>query len=460
MTTLTRQPAILIFDIGKTAKKVLVFDPQFNVLEEQVETFPEITDDDGFPADDLPRVSSWMLDRFHHYVNHPKFEISHCNVSGYGASLVHLDSKGELIMPFYNYLKPFPAQSVSRFEQYNLENKLCIETASPYLGLLNSGLQLLWLKHERPAYFQRVAATLHLPQYFASLLTGQLATETTSVGCHTMLWNYQTRKYHDWVIREGLDHLFPPMAATTDVVSKQTGTQIVKIGVGVHDSSAALMPYLATQHNPFLLLSTGTWNICFNPFNDSPLSPRELASDCLCYLTYQSQPVKASRIFLGHEHEVQVHKLTEHFHVDKDYYKAIQFNRETFERLSQTEGRPFYPMGMEGTGPLPGKPVHQTRLEDFTDIEEAYHQLIRYLVQWQMLSIDLVDPNSNVKDLIVVGGFTRNAVFLETLRRTMTNRNLLVSDHPRASALGAAWLVCGKAGYAGNEHLLSVMPYA
>jgi sugar (pentulose or hexulose) kinase len=457
---LNRQPAILIFDIGKTAKKVLVFDPQFNVLEEQAETFKEITDDDGFPADDLPRVSSWMKDRFRHYLNHSLYQITHCNVSGYGASLVNLDARGELLTPFYNYLKPFPPRCVSLFEQYNQNNQVCIDTASPYLGLLNSGLQLFWLKHERPDFFRQVATTLHLPQYFASLLNGVLATETTSVGCHTMLWDYQKNDYHNWVRREGLDPLFPPMIATTHVVSKKMESGVVQLGVGVHDSSAALMPYLATQHNPFLLLSTGTWNICFNPFNDSPLTASELAADCLCYLTYEGRPVKASRIFLGHEHEVQVQKLEAHFQVAADYYKTIQFNPQTYEQLSRTSDKPFYPVGMEGTGPLPERSVHQTKLDSFNNFEEAYHQLVRYLVQWQMLSINLVDPDAAVKDLIIVGGFTRNAVFLETLRRTMTGRNLLISDHPRASALGAAWLVCGKAGYSGNEHLLSVMPYA
>lgn len=233
------------------------------------------------------------------------------------------------------------------------------------------------------------------------------------------------------------------------------------MGIGVHDSSAALMPYLATQHNPFLLLSTGTWNICFNPFTDSPLTAEELALDCLCYLTYESRPVKASRIFLGHEHELQTQRLADHFHVAPDYYKSIRFDQNTFERLTQPDAmpRPFYPVGMEGTGPLPGKPIHQTQPDAFADMEEAYHQLVRYLVQWQLLSINLVDPSGAVKDLIVVGGFTRNTVFLETLTRAMSDRNVLISDHPRASALGAAWLVCGKEGYAGNEHLLSVAPY-
>lgn len=457
---LSRQSAILIFDIGKTAKKVLVFDPQFNVLEEQAETFPEISDDDGFPADDLLRVSSWINDRFQHYVHHPGYNVTHCNVSGYGASLVHLDAEGKALTPFYNYLKPFPQGSIKRFQHYNANNKVCIDTASPYLGLLNSGLQLLWLKHEHPDYFQRVATTLHLPQYLAYLLTGKLATETTSLGCHTMLWDYKTSDYHEWVKREELVRLFPPITPTMLTLTKQTGSNTVQLGIGVHDSSAALMPYLATQQNPFLLLSTGTWNICFNPFNSSPLTATELSSDCLCYLTYEGRPVKASRIFLGHEHEAQVQKLAEHFKVPADYYKTIRFDLQLFERLNSDDQRPFYPVGMEGTGPLPEKQINKTDLNNFVNIEEAYHQLVRYLVKWQLLSVNLVDQGSTIQDIIVVGGFTRNAVFLEVLQRTMLNRRLLISDHPRASALGAAWLVCGKSGYAGNEHLLSVTPYA
>jgi predicted NBD/HSP70 family sugar kinase len=42
--------AILIFDIGKTNKKVLLFDQNLKILVEEETRFPEITDDDGFPA--------------------------------------------------------------------------------------------------------------------------------------------------------------------------------------------------------------------------------------------------------------------------------------------------------------------------------------------------------------------------------------------------------------------------
>jgi sugar (pentulose or hexulose) kinase len=457
-----KQPSILIFDIGKTAKKALVFDRQFNVLEEQSEIFPEISDDDGFPADDLKRVTLWMKEQYRHYLDHPKYDITHCNVSGYGASLVNLDVRGELLLPFYNYLKPFPAETARLFAQrYNRNNEVCVSTASPYLGLLNSGLQLFWQKHDRPDLFRRIATTLHLPQYFASLLNGQHCAEITSVGCHTMLWNYQSNDYHPWVRQEGLDNLFPPILESTHIFFSREAGRAIQVGVGVHDSSAALMPYLATQEEPFLLISTGTWNICFNPFSTLPLSAEELASDCLCYLTYEGKPVKASRIFLGHEHEMQVKLLTDHFGVAVDYYKSIRFDPAIFDRLDREgESRPFYPIGMEGTGPLPEKSIQQTQLSSYDSMEEAYHQLIRYLVRWQLLSINLVDPAKTVKNVIVVGGFTRNALFLEILKRSMRERRVLISDHPRASALGAAWLVCGRQAYSGNEHLLSVSPYA
>lgn len=459
---MNRQAAILIFDIGKTTKKAVLFDPSFHVLEEQTETFREITDDDGFPSDDLLRVSEWMKDIYMAYVNHARYRITHCNVSAYGASLVNLDGNGEAIMPFYNYLKPFSGTAADEFARlYNKDNAICVATASPYLGLLNSGLQLFYQKREKPALFARIATTLHLPQYFSWLLTGKAFSEITSIGCHTMLWDYQTKSYHRWATDQGLVKLFPPIERTTFTVEKTEAAGPVKLGIGVHDSSAALMPYLATQADPFLLLSTGTWNICFNPFNDLPLTAEELGADCLCYLTFEGKPVKASRIFLGHEHEMQVQLLTKHFGVGPDHYRKIVFDARIFERLNQ-DAHPdlaFYPVGMEGTGPLPQKFAERTRLDNFQHFEEAYHQLVRHLVKWQLISVDLVDPEGLIKDIIVVGGFTRSPVFLEILKRTAGTRRVLISDHPRASALGAAWLVCGKDAYEANAHLLSVTPY-
>ena len=452
------QPVTLIFDIGKTTKKVLIFDTSFHPLEEQTETFKEISDEDGFPSDDLQRVSNWVKEIFHHYLNDKRYDVRQANVSAYGASLVHLDREGKIIEPFYNYLKPFPEECKQSFYSlYNQDRNFSAVTASPYLGLLNSGLQLFWLKKLRPEKFQRIHTSLHLPQYFTYLLTSKKFTDITSVGCHTMLWDFHKKDYHHWVDAEGLRALFPSIMKADHTFTIGAAGKNIRMGVGVHDSSAALMPYLVTQKDPFLLLSTGTWNICFNPFNNDPLTQQELTLDCLCYITFSGTPVKASRIFLGHEHEVQADAMSKFFNAPADFYKSIRFNAELYNTLinERNESKIFYPLGMEGTGPIPEKQIQKTDYSLYSGIEEAYHQFVRYLVLWQLLSINLLDPEKKVKNIIVVGGFTKNPLFLEILKLEEQYRKILISDHPRASALGAAWLVSEQA-YRGKEGLLSV----
>ena len=455
-----RKAVTLIFDIGKTTKKVLLFDSNFNTLEEETKSFPEIKDDDGFPAENLEALSVWCTQIVQHFLDHPDYRVTHINFSAYGASMVHLSEDGNVIQPFYNYLKPFPEACKNDFlSRYDADNNLSTTTASPFLGLLNSGLQLYWLKHRKQEFFSRIDISLHLPQYFTYLLTRKKFSDLTSIGCHTMLWDFEKQDYHEWVDKEGVRKFFPPVHPadyTTEYL--HNGTRI-KVGVGVHDSSAALMPYLAVMKEKFLLLSTGTWNICFNPFNDQLLSHSELSQDCLCFLTFDGKPVKASRIFLGHEHELQQQAMASHFKVDNEFYKTISFNPSLYDRLSADRAFVnFSPLGMEGTGPILNAATTPTDYSRFNTFEEAQHQLVRQLVRWQKISVDLTDPGCTIKDLIVVGGFTKSKLFLEIMKREFPERRILISDHPRAAALGAAWLVCGEEGYAGKRDLLRVIP--
>jgi sugar (pentulose or hexulose) kinase len=316
------------------------------------------------------------------------------------------------------------------------------------------------MKQKKPKRFESIATTLHFPQYFPFLLTGRKFTDITSIGCHTMLWDYEKRTYHDWVTKEDLVRLFPPVTNSSHSISTSLFGQDVQLGIGVHDSSAALMPYLVSMSEPFLLLSTGTWNIAFNPFNNAPLTAEELKKDCLCYMTFEGNPVKASRIFLGHEHELQVKTIAAHFNTTQEAISKMEFDPELYDSISrQTDpGKTIYPIGMEGTGPFPEKVNQKTVWSAFTSVEDAYHCMIRQLVKWQIVSLGLIDANQKVANLIVVGGFTKNQLFLEILKREAKHLNIFLSDHPRASALGAAWLVCGPDSYREKSGLLQLSP--
>lgn len=450
--------ATLIFDIGKTTKKVILFDPDFHVIEEQTETLAETVDDDGHPCEDIDALSEWALGKFRYYTQRSEYAITHLNFSAYGATLVHLDENGRAIRPLYNYLRPLPVECRSSFLERYDDGQLTTKTASPFLGLLNSGLQLFWIKNYKPDLYSRIATTLHLPQYLSYLFTQKKYCDITSVGCHTLLWDYAGRDYASWVDAEGLREKFPELVGADETAFVQRGPEVIKVGVGVHDSSAALMPYLATMKDPFLLLSTGTWNICFNPFNDNLLTTEELVQDCLSFLTFAGKPVKASRIFLGHEHELQQRALANHFSVPQTLYATIAFDEKLFRQIEEAKvWIPFMPLGMEGSGPKLDA-ASSTDYSAFENFAAAQHHLIRQLVVWQKVAIDLIDPEYAVKNLIVVGGFTKSALFLEMMKRLMPERTILISDHPRAAALGAAWLVCGKDAYEGKQGLLNVMP--
>jgi sugar (pentulose or hexulose) kinase len=366
-----------------------------------------------------------------------------------------------VIKPFLNYLKPLTERLKEKFlKLYDSDKDICRITASPFLGLLNSGLQLFWLKNEKPEVFNHIANSLHFPQYFSFLMTNQHFTDITSVGCHTMLWNFGAHDYHEWVDKEDVRKFFPKIQnADTTVDYQRDGYAPIKVGIGVHDSSAALMPYLVVMKEKFLLLSTGTWNICFNPFNAQLLTQNELSQDCLCYMTFDGKPVKASRIFLGNEHELQQRLIASYFQVDQEAYKNIKFNDQLYQEI-RISGQfiKFAPLGMQGTGPvLPSSP-NATDLPLLKTFEEAQHHLVRQLVHWQKISIDLLDPGCSIKNIIVVGGFTKSNLFLEIMKRELTDRTILASDHPRASALGAAWLVRGKESYSDKTSLLNVNP--
>ena len=132
---------------------------------------------------------------------------------------------------------------------------------------------------------------------------------------------------------EGIVEKFPPILSHDKIVDRIDGK--VPAGVGLHDSSAALIPYFISFQEPFVLLSTGTWCITLNPFNNTMLSDYELDEDCLCYLSYEGRPVKASRLFAGYEHEQLVKRLAEFFKKPIDYYSSVECDLQVIAELKK-----------------------------------------------------------------------------------------------------------------------------
>lgn len=427
-------PVCAVFDIGKTNKKLLVFDQNYQVLKEEQVQLEERLDDDGYPSDDLLQLTNWIKNSFQTLTQNPDFSIKALNCSAYGASLVHLGANGKPVGALYNYLKVFPKTLRKEFlEKYGED--IFRETASPDLGMLNSGLQLYWLKKEKPALFHQIRHSLHLPQYCSYLFNNQPVSEITGVGCHTLLWDFDKNDYHRWVEEEHLHSISQKPMMSNNVFMDAAGQ--MAIGIGIHDSSSALVPYLKTFDENFILLSTGTWAISLNPFSEEPLTASQLQKDCLCYLNYEGKPVKASRIFAGNEHERQTKHLADYFNVDVNYYKHVKFDRDLIIVL-----RNKYKQATPDTADvLLDSPFMERNINLFKSYDEAYHQFMLDLVAQQIASLKLAIGRTNVKKIFVDGGFSKNEIYMNLLAEAFFNKQVFASEIAQASALGAALVI-------------------
>jgi sugar (pentulose or hexulose) kinase len=435
------EDVILIFDVGKTNKKVLLFDRNLKVIHEEESIFEEVVDDEGFPCDDAQKLEQWIKETIRKYLSLNEYLVKGINITTYGATLVYLDEEGKRLSPIYNYLKPIPDQVLEGFYKSNGGvEEFSRRTASPVLGMLNSGLQILWLKLTKPEIFRRVHKVLHLPQYLTSLVHGQVVSEHTSIGCHTVMWDFDRMEYHPWLKDEGISLPDPIPVWETFPVALEG--QLIEAGVGIHDSSSSLAPYIMAAKEPFILVSTGTWCISMNPYNHEPLSAEELKEDCLCFLGVKGKAVKSSRFFLGRIHDLNVKRLQEHFSMEESAYKSVDPGTGLITEYweSGEEGQLFFRKGIpEGLIDFKVDPG------EFEGFEDAYTRLMVDLSRQVVHAITfIIAERDTTKHLYITGGFAKNPIFNTILSLAFPEKEVFTSEVDNASSLGAALVITEK----------------
>jgi sugar (pentulose or hexulose) kinase len=437
-----KEPVIAIFDIGKTNKKLLLFNTDLRIVSEAEQRFAEICDDDGFGCDDIELIEAWIKDSVSGLLKSDRYDLKAVNFTTYGATLVYLDEKGKRLTPVYNYLKPMEERiSENLYKKFGGRDEFCRRTASPALGMLNSGLQPLWLKAEKPEIFEKIWTILHFPQYLSYTLTGKIYSEHTSIGCHTALWDFDNMNYHQWVNAFGFKLPEPVPVETVNEVEIE-GSKIM-VGIGIHDSSASLAPYFSASNGKFLLLSTGTWCINMNPFNTERLTAEQLDRDCLCYLSITRQPVKSSRFWLGHLHETAADKISLHFGKPRDYFKKTFHDRKLSAAIKKKyNGRKIF-----FKQPSYLRELNESAdMYEFGTFEEAYHQLMIELCDFTAEAIDLILPeNDETSNIYITGGFSGNKLFIDLIREAFPSKKVWTSEIGNATALGAALVISGAA---------------
>ena len=428
--------AMMVFDVGKTNKKLLIFSDDLKLLHAESIKIGELKIHDVL-CDDIQRLEKWLKERVKAVCN--KYEVKGMNVSTHGATLAYL-SKGSLAFPIISYNHDIEPRIRREFyEEFGSPVELYMITgAPPYGRLITAGLQVYWFRRRYPEIFSKVDKILFYPQYLLYSVSGLEASEITSIGCHTYLYDLRRMDWSSIAKRLKVDHLSPSLVNVWDRLGdfKIDGSRLF-IAPGIHDSNASILPF-ASEKGDILLASTGTWCVFMYPRASFDPRPEDLRKDVVYYVSAYGKPIRASRFAGGYEHDHYVNLIKEKFGVDP---RGMALDLEVIKELIK-ERRDFITPGLiEGTGQFQESKPKIIGDAFYRGSKRAYHLLNLSLAIQSYVAISLLTGDRR-PDIIVLGGFANNEIYLSILSSLLAKNRVFKSTFSETTGLGAA--ICCK----------------
>ena len=290
----------LVLDIGKSHAKLLFVNDAGEVLARYGRDNHPVSSPLGYPALDIEGLSAWV---------HATLAVSPCTprcsdaiATTHGAAFVALDDEGLAWAPLDYEFDAVQAAGV------DADTIRFADTLSPDLPAgLNAARQLAWMQDTHPGAFARTRALLPYPQFWAWWFSGIAASERSSLGCHTHLWNPASDGYSALAQQRGWAPLFAPLRRADEVLgpvrpalARETGLPAdCRVHVGVHDSNACLARYLQRWPQA-TLVSSGTWTVIMAPGADP--GSLDAALDMLGNVNVMGAVTPTARFLGGREH--------------------------------------------------------------------------------------------------------------------------------------------------------------
>lgn len=286
--------ATAVIDVGKTRLKLLAIGADAHVLASSsvpARGSANILDVDG--------AWEWMLAGLRKLTQ--RFRLTAIVPTTHGAAAALVGEAG-LAHPVIDY-EAIPPTAIDA--AYDALRPPFAETLSPRLPAgLNLGRQLYWIRSASPYAWRQATTLLTYPQYWSWRLTGVRASEVTSLGCHTDLWQPAAGHPSRMMLREGWTKLLPSLRPAWHRLGAPLREHrlppVIAVCNGIHDSNAAYLRYLAGVPSPFALLSTGTWMVCFNSAGD--VAKLDSGRDTLGNVDALGRPIACSRFMGGREY--------------------------------------------------------------------------------------------------------------------------------------------------------------
>jgi len=438
--------ATIVLDVGKTLSKLSLWTSEGQLLERRTRANPR----DG--TLDTAGIEGWIEATLREFSG--LAHVGSLIPVGHGAAAVVLRD-GKLVQAPLDYEAPIPERIRAKYEA--LRDPFP-NTGSPALPLgLNLGAQLFYQESLHPTLFTGRAMVLPWPQYWSWLLSGVAASEVTSLGCHTDLWNPLTGSHSDLSVSRGWAQHLAPLKSAGAILgpllpqwASRTGLPPdTQIYCGIHDSNAALhaargFPQIAGH--PATVLSTGTWFVAMRILNqhgrntdgsaptagdafDMATLPAD--RDCLVNVDALGSPVPSARFMGGREIELLTGLDTRRLDLQPDQPALLDAVGRVLAR-----GARVLPTFAPGSGPFPN---NQGRWESMPgDSYEQRAAVALYAALVADVSLELIGSRDRI---LIEGRFAESDVFVRALASLRRNDTVFVGHAHTDVAFGALRLV-------------------
>lgn len=447
-----------ILDIGKTNKKVLIYNSSLEMVDQKSRRFDEKVEG-NLRLDDVEGVMEWFTETLHSFAQQYPIEV--ISVTTHGATFVLCDEEGNIAVPEISYTTE-PGEDFHQefYEKFGSAIELQQKTFTPeFSALINTAKGIYFAQKNYPEKFKNAKYLLNFPQYFTYQLCRKACYEPTYVGNHSYLWDFDNNQWSFMADALGIRHLLPDAflnnwesaGTLTEEMAQKTGLSAnVKVTAGIHDSNSSLLPYLLTQKEDFILNSTGTWCVVMRERDKAVLQEHELGKVVFFNLNAFLKPLKTA-IFLGGFEFDQYQRIFEGIH---GKHEIPAFDAELATRIIAEKKWFILPSIATGTGQFPnaeGRVIdgdktwkYQDLLNGtsdipsfFKDIKSAYAVLNLSLAVQTYVAFDRADMVDGMP-VFTEGGFSKNDSYNALMTAFYPNSPFYLTNLQEATAYGAA----------------------
>ncbi|WP_417209072.1 FGGY-family carbohydrate kinase [Antarctobacter sp.] len=432
---------VAVIDIGKTNAKLALVDLA-DLSEIAVITRPNtVRPGPPYPHFDTEGHWAFLLDGLRDF--HAQHGVQAISITTHGACAALLDRDGALAAPILDYEHTGPDETAA---DYDAIRPPFAETGSPRLRLgLNIGAQLFWQFATDRGLAERTHQIVTYPQYWGHRLTGIGATDVTSLGCHSDLWNPHRRCFSSLVDALGIRDKIAPAKKSSDILGPVLPDIAARTGLapdtpvfcGIHDSNASLLPHILANRQPFSVVSTGTWVVAMTVGGqDVTLDPEQ---DVLINVNALGDPVPSARFMGGREHDL----ATQGPYPEPD---------DAALAVVLAEQRMILPGFAPETGPFRGQKARWVGAVPAPGTALRGAEVALYLA---LVVARCLQNTGHRGSIIVEGPFAANPVFLRMLA-VATQSTVVASKGQTGTSQGAAIVACQEARAAAEGDAFSL----